>query len=489
MPRKKKYDRSRLCVKCRTKDGNIVIRHAVYCKDCFIPLVTIKFRRGLDPYINPVKGQSRKKARDPAGNLLLGLSGGLGSTALLDLINRCYLSNPAATVENDGQPKGGVNHPRNRTWGRATAVHVDVSSAIPNMQDKTQEIKEALQKYPSIDYIGVRVEDAFDKSWWERIVGGEVASDVLAKISTEALPIVFASDPLSPVDRLRHYLSTLPTQTAITSSIKTLVRVLLLAIGRYTSSSHILLGTSLTSLSISLISSISQGSGFVVRETAFEEWNGSFGSQPDSANGTDQKSYNGTIRIVRPLQDISVKECAIWCWWAGIVVVGREKLGASRQDIEGLTRDFIVNLERDYPSTISTIVKTCAKLAPKADHGGLCLLCQLPVQTSVQEWKARISIRNLKPKEAGLPTQQTLAPLLCYSCHTTLTSRSSRRAVKYTPETEADRVTLPVWAAAALTTRGSSTDIDNMTSEEIWRSDKMDTSQLKNSIQEFLIED
>lgn len=29
---RRKYDKSRTCVKCKTNVGNIVIRHAVYCR-------------------------------------------------------------------------------------------------------------------------------------------------------------------------------------------------------------------------------------------------------------------------------------------------------------------------------------------------------------------------------------------------------------------------------------------------------------------------
>lgn len=37
---------------------------------------------------------------------------------------------------------------------------------------------------------------------------------------------------------------------------------------------------------------------------------------------------------------------------------------------------FIVGLERDYPSTASTIVRTCAKLAPKEGNSSICVLCE-----------------------------------------------------------------------------------------------------------------
>jgi cytoplasmic tRNA 2-thiolation protein 2 len=199
------------------------------------------------------------------------------------------------------------------------------------------------------------------------------------------------ADDNSPVARLRRYILSLPTQTAIPSAVQTLTRLLLLHTAMATGSSHLLLGTSLTSLSISLISSISQGGGFVVREEAQEEWTPRIPIDNRQANG----HKNGTVRVIRPLRDIGMKECAIWAWWNGLTVVGRERFLGGKQSIGALTKgweshtttfvdhlislnfaDFIVGLERDYPATVSTIARTCAKLAPKKGISGLCVLCE-----------------------------------------------------------------------------------------------------------------
>ena len=60
-----------------------------------------------------------------------------------------------------------------------------------------------------------------------------------------------------------------------------------------------------------------------------EEWS------PD-ANVTDVPEYwpeegkkgrklKRNVRIVRPLRDMGMKECAAWAWWSHIPVVGKEK--------------------------------------------------------------------------------------------------------------------------------------------------------------------
>jgi cytoplasmic tRNA 2-thiolation protein 2 len=131
----------------------------------------------------------------------------------------------------------------------------------------------------------------------------------------------------NPVNALLAYISALPTQTAVPTAIQNLVRLLLLHTAWSTESSHLLLGTSLTSLSVSLISSISQGGGFVVREEAQEEW------QP-----TVDITSKRTVRVNRPLRDIAMKECAVWAWWRGLKVVGKENYLSGKQGIGALTK-------------------------------------------------------------------------------------------------------------------------------------------------------
>jgi hypothetical protein len=100
-----------------------------YRRSCFLPLVTHKFRRGLEPSINPA-GQ-RRSVLKPSGNLLVGFSGGLGSTVLLDMIYRCYYSEESKL---SNQEKGGKDYPRNDVWKRVSVCWVDVCEAFPEVR-------------------------------------------------------------------------------------------------------------------------------------------------------------------------------------------------------------------------------------------------------------------------------------------------------------------------------------------------------------------
>ncbi|KAI0749411.1 hypothetical protein C8Q80DRAFT_1218582 [Daedaleopsis nitida] len=535
MQKRKKYDKTKNCVRCKDAQGNIVIRHAVYCKDCFIPLITHKFRRTLEPTVNPKSDGPRRTALKPAGNLLLGFSGGLGSSVLLDLVHRCYVSLDKSTMPADG----GRDHPRHeRVWKRITVCYVEVCDAFPGMQDRTDEIAQFVARYHDLDFVCLRIQDAFDRTWWEKIGGKMPASTKGVSLTDEALPVDYLPEAGQDASAaLRAYLSSLPTPTAVHTSIQTLTRLLLLHTALQTGSSHLVLGTSLTSLAVSLISGVAQGAGFTMREETQEEWTPASDSglpvDPIPAPDQDESGHAGhpkkkdkgakqqsrrTVRIVRPLRDIGMKECAAWAWWARIPVVGKEKWvwPGAKPGIGTLTKDFIVGLEQDYPSTVSTIVRTCGKLAPKGAVAGKCILCGRPVQAGVQEWKARISIRSQPPpppsasandppiahiepvaparvSESDADARASLTPYLCYPCHTTLTSRSARPVPSPWPGTpHPPVVSLPVWTEARLSaSAGDDTERDTgvLVDGEVVQSRKLGKDEMAGIVNEFLLDD
>ncbi|TBU40163.1 hypothetical protein BD309DRAFT_1003270 [Dichomitus squalens] len=511
MQRKKKYDKTRNCVRCKDAIGNIVIRHAVYCKYCFFPLTTHKFRRALEPNVNAKPDGPRKTALKPAGTLLVGFSGGLGSSVLLDLVYKCYVALDKSTMP----AEGGRDHPRHeRVWKKITVCYVEVCDAFPGTPDRTEDVTQFVSRYDELQLATLRIQDAFDPAWWEKIGGRMSFADIGVSLADEALFIgSLTQSHLDPLAALRAYLSSLPTPTAVHSAIQTLVRVLLLHSALHTGASHLILGTSLTSLAISLISGVAQGSGFNIREETSEEWYPDTGVTnvpeywPDE--GRKGKRLKRTVRVVRPLRDIGMKECAAWAWWSHIPVVGKETWlwPGAKPGVGTLTKEFILGLEQDYPSTVSTIVRTCAKLQPKGEVEGKCILCGRSAQRGVQNWKARIAIRSQPPPpptadaRAALspapvveepPFQASLTPYLCYTCHTTLTSRSARPVPTPWPDlARPSVVSFPVWTAARLSVpaEGEGAEIVQPTDEGVVRQRKMGQDEMKGIVNEFLLED
>jgi cytoplasmic tRNA 2-thiolation protein 2 len=84
-----------------------------------------KFRGVLDPTLKSAGGPPRGHLK-ATGNLLMGFSGGLGSTVLLDLVKRCYFTPPDPSIL-----KGGKRHPwkSGNVWAKVIVCYVDCSQA------------------------------------------------------------------------------------------------------------------------------------------------------------------------------------------------------------------------------------------------------------------------------------------------------------------------------------------------------------------------
>jgi cytoplasmic tRNA 2-thiolation protein 2 len=255
--------------------------------------------------------------------------------------------------------------------------------------DLLPRIQAAVSPYPEFEFMSLRLEDAFDPAWWASIhksvpnidFGLDIMDEGEFLTHTTADPCAdrsllielslfpLTSSTTSPKDCLRNFLQSMPTSTTQTAMIAILIRMLLLYAARSRRSSHLLLGNSSTSISVGLISGIAQGGGFTISSELFEEWEAAgvvsdpsihvkTNVAPDVAvdEGTAAKTqgrrrhvpdWTGSVRIVRPLSDISMKECGLYCWWRGLhrvysydSFVGRDHVGSSsvNKDIRGLTR-------------------------------------------------------------------------------------------------------------------------------------------------------
>jgi cytoplasmic tRNA 2-thiolation protein 2 len=92
----------------------------------------------------------------------------------------------------------------------------------------------------------------------------------------------------------------------------------------------------------------------------------------------------------------------------------------------------------------------------------------------------------------------SLTPLLCYACHTTLTSRSSRGTAlqsKNSSKSPTDVIApLPVWVSSRLLDSVANPGDDTRDdlegeAEDAWQSKKMDVREMRNVVKGFLLED
>ena len=57
-----------------------------------------------------------------------------------------------------------------------------------------------------------------------------------------------------------------------------------------------------------------------------------------------------------------------------------------------------MGLERDYPATVSTIARTCAKLTPKEGSNGVCLLCERYASPHISVEKHSANMRSFQTR-------------------------------------------------------------------------------------------
>lgn len=162
----------------------------------------------------------------------------------------------------------------------------------------------------------LRVEDAFDPSWWLS-TDGRVPDDMY-KLSGS---YPWRDSSKAPVLHLRGFLNALPTSSAKSYMLLQLSRLLLLHTARRLKCSAVLLGDTLTSLSISLISAIASGDGFHV--------------------GTEREEQWGSIKVIKPLRDISAKECAASFYWRNLREICPSKPHQDESSIGQVTRGQI----------------------------------------------------------------------------------------------------------------------------------------------------
>ncbi|WVR05630.1 hypothetical protein IAU60_002652 [Kwoniella sp. DSM 27419] len=485
MPRRKQIRRvdKTVCQRCKEAKSMYIIRNVTYCKSCFQAAILARLARTMHP---PLKGydvatSSRNAAAlggsRPArqkGDVVVGLSSGAGSTAMLDiLVSRQYIG------KGDGYVADKSKGEKDPVWDKGWVVYVEFAGVIEGAEERMEEVAQWVKEQaPDLGMIGLRAEDVYDGDIVNRIralagvspvhLHTSAQEDLALDLKDPDLPLFPSSGDLSSAtthkDKLRALLASLPppSRPALLSSI--LTSLLDLTARTLPRISHLLLGETSTRQAQRLIAGTALGRGWSLPlELAC------------------RRKTTEDITSLKPMKDMTTKEAAVYCHLKGFGTWTRNERRwdnagpKGKRDargkggtgsLESLTEQFIAGLNVSHPATVSTIIRTGDKLVfpGEADSGPSCPVCQLPVEPSALEWKSRTGLTSLASKETSTeeppqgpdPTVArgdpivTLAPLLCYGCLTTFTSTTVvPRAVKG----EAEPVRLPVWIEKAVSGR------------------------------------
>lgn len=230
---------------------------------CSLALIEQRFKRAIDSSL-------LQKREDNAPVLAIAYSGGLGSTVLLDLASRLLA------------PSGKDNSPRRR-WKEIHVLHIEKEEADCSSNSQWMAI---IGRYPEFKFKALRLEDDF-----QNILPQATSNPSLGLPTGEPSFIT-----------LEQYLRRLPTESARVTTTRNLTRLAVEHHARALGASHVLLGTSLSSISSAMISRICQGGGFTL--------------------ASERGNHTNNLNVVVPLQDVMAKECAAWLKWNDLQTIG-----------------------------------------------------------------------------------------------------------------------------------------------------------------------
>ncbi|KAG9294219.1 hypothetical protein G9A89_021578 [Geosiphon pyriformis] len=303
---------------------------------------------------------------------------------------------------------------KKRVFSSIEVCHVDESIVFQAQEHTVKKIEKITQQY-GYHYIGLHLEDIFSPEFtpsgtYNNLV--EITFDDSKRTqANELMSNLHQENSLSNAEKLRSLFENVSKFTSKEDFLWHLKLSLLIQAARKRGCTRLFMGECSTRISIKIISLTSKGRGF---------------SLPFEIAG--ENAWFEDIIILRPMKDMLSKEIGIYNRFLGfdtVITLNFTSMKPARSSIEKLTEDFIIGLEKEYPSTVSTIFRTGCKLTPSesTDPEQICALCMMPYQKGVKDWQNRITVhaREFYNSQAlkqmsDLPSNSTLCKnILCLS--------------------------------------------------------------------------
>lgn len=271
----------------------------------------------------------------------------------------------------------------------------------------------------------------------------------------------------------------------------------------------------MTRLAIRALSMTSEGRGYVMPEDT---------SLLSVSPGS--KTSEAPLLLVRPLIEVLSKEVGIYNWYTGLdrTVIQRKTLIARSQikkSIERLTEEFIVNLDKGFPATVSTVARTVSKVTTGATSDPKtwrCPICSSATQPDTADWTRRITVSRppaamdtassatatdsvppaaVPAMSAATPAETTnsdaridLNPLICHGCRSMLsesllapsTARAAAKSSGFSP------LLLPAYVARAAADARTIVQPETANQSDGGREKAENVESLRHKIKDFLLE-
>ncbi len=121
------------------------------------------------------------------------------------------------------------------------------------------------------------------------------------------------------------------------------------------------------------------------------------------------------LLVVRPLFEITQEDVTHYN-----DIIGLDSLmhiNPKGGSIQNATRNFLLQLQKEHPSTINIVTKTCLKL-DRQDGDGSCAFCQGPMLLSDASWRQNHALLNSSSTDLTLDQKDKRQDwnMICYAC-------------------------------------------------------------------------
>ncbi|KAI9491663.1 hypothetical protein BDB00DRAFT_766680 [Zychaea mexicana] len=256
----------------------------------------------------------------------------------------------------------------------ALICHIDESALFEEQSESSHKLADmATKEFPKMAFMSRPMQDVFSDDFAKnadfkkvfKAIAGSSDYDYLVQINDqEAMP---SSDAERAV-KLRELFDGITKNTAKEDLYWHMKMTMLVTLAKKEGCSYIFMADSSTQQAIKMISMTSKGRGYSIPFDIGVENDMTF---PDLA-------------ILRPMKDMLSKEIGLYNRFMGLeeYVIPPTDFNTgkpAKSSIERLTEEFITTLDRDFPSTVSTISRTASKLTPlnDMDMSKKCAICSM----------------------------------------------------------------------------------------------------------------
>ncbi|NWH70365.1 CTU2 protein, partial [Piaya cayana] len=454
------HSHPRACVKCKEGSAALVIRVGdAFCRGCFREYFVHKFRAML----------GKNRIIFPGEKVLLALSGGPGSSAMLRQVQEVR----AGVLGGAGGGGHSSSTPLTlhlcQGLSRETAkklrfvpglIYVDegaVRGQNPAQREQSLAHMETLLQATGFPYYLAHLEEALELPasilrpgpvgssepspnykvavegfiQQQRQDGDGDGGTSVPNLGTQDTPAGTPATPRLPTaaqtQELQQLFEAVETPTAREELLQMLRIHLILQTARTKGYAKVMTGESCTRVAIKLLTNLALGRGaFLAVDTGFMD------------------NRHGDVMVVRPMREYMAKEIAFYNHFFNVPTVIAPPLPTKRREkssIHHLIERFLLGLQEDFPSTISTVYRTGEKLSPDpakaSSESERCLLCLCALDIAggdrwetgagrmPRQWGERLGQGECcaSTTEGSCPhraeSRAAFIPLLCYGCRLT----------------------------------------------------------------------